>query len=187
MSNLEQPKMARLERATLETERLYLRQFCQADLDIYAEICADPEVMRYIGDGSTLSRSEAWRGMAAQIGHWELRGYGRWAVEEKHSRRVIGMVGCWYPEGWPDFEIGWILHRAAWGKGFAVEAAAAAVRYAFAVLHRSHIISIIAPENQRSIAVATRLGARLSDRSELRGREVLIYRLTQQNWSERCG
>lgn len=92
--------------ATLETDRLILRPFCEADLDAYSEMCADSDVMRYIGVGQPLSRSEAWRNMAMILGHWQLRGYGLWAVEEKAGGAMIGRIGCWYPEGWPDCEIG---------------------------------------------------------------------------------
>jgi len=179
--------MPTFDQVILETERLYLRPFCQTDLDLYAELCADPEVMRYIGAGIPVPRSEAWRGMATILGHWELRGYGLWAVEEKSTRSLIGRVGCWYPEGWPDFEIGWMLRRSVWGKGFALEAARASVRYAFKVLNRPHIISLIAPENQRSIAVAKRLGETLQGQSDLLGRQVLVYGLAQQDWAEQLG
>lgn len=167
----------------VETDRLILRQFREADLDTYAEICADPEVMQYIGAGQPLTRSEAWRGMATILGHWQLRGYGLWAVEEKVSHTLIGRIGCWQPDGWLDFEIGWTLGRAHWGKGYAVEAALASVRYAFEHLGRSHIISLIAPGNRRSIRVAERLGETLSGQTELFGKEVLVYKLEQPNWN----
>jgi len=85
----------------LETERLILRAFCEADLDAYAEMCADPEVMRYI-IGQPLSRSESWRNMRCWGG--QLRGYGMWAVEEL-LWVMIGQIGCWQPEGWPGFEV----------------------------------------------------------------------------------
>ena len=165
---------------TLETERLYLRQFREADLDAYAEMCADVEVMRYIGQ--PLSRFEAWRSMAAMLGHWQLRGYGLWAVEEKGSGEMIGRIGCWRPEGWIDFEIGWTLRRTHWGKGYAIEAARASVQYAFEQLNRSHIISLIHPENWRSIRVADQLGETVSGKTELFGKEVLVYRLERQDW-----
>lgn len=171
--------------ATLETDRLYLRQFRESDLDTYAEMCADPEVMRYIGSGQPLSRSEAWRSMAAMLGHWQLRGFGMWAVEEKTSGELIGRIGCFQPEGWLDFEVGWTLRRADWGKGFAVEAAQASVQYAFEQLGRSHLISLIAPENWRSIRVAERLGEKQVKSTELFDKEVLVYKLERQVW-ENC-
>ncbi len=168
---------------TLETDRLYLRQFRESDLDAYAEMCADPEVMRYIGQ--EISRFEAWRSMAAVLGHWQLRGFGLWAVEEKISGAMMGRIGCWRPEGWIDFEIGWTLRHAYWGKGYAIEAARASVQYAFEQLNRSHVISLINPANSRSIRVAEQLGETPSGRTELFGKEVLIYRLERQDWENR--
>ena len=61
---------------TLDTERLTLRMLCEADFESYAQMCADPEVMRYIGDGQALTRPLAWRNLALMVGHWSLRGYG---------------------------------------------------------------------------------------------------------------
>ncbi|MBF2048397.1 MAG: GNAT family N-acetyltransferase [Elainella sp. C42_A2020_010] len=169
---------------TLETDRLLLRLFREADLDAYAEMCADPEAMQYIGPGHPLSRAESWRSMATMLGHWQLRGYGLWAVEEKASREMIGRIGCWNPEGWPEFEIGWMLRRPFWGKGLATEAAKAAIEYAFQTLGRTHIVSLIVPQNQRSIRFAERLGEKLEGRTEIFGREVLIYGLEREDWLE---
>ena len=89
--------------------------FRESDLDAYAEMCGDPEVMRYLGDGHRFSRAEAWRNMALVIGHWQLRGFGLWAVEEKRTELCVGRVGCWQPEGWPGLEVGWALRRQFWG------------------------------------------------------------------------
>ena len=74
----------------LETDRLILRMFSADDAESYARICADPEVMRYLGEGKPLSTLEAWRHMAFLVGHWQLLGYGHFAVEEKSSGRLIG-------------------------------------------------------------------------------------------------
>ncbi len=176
-------KPVTLEPVILETERLLLRQFRESDLDAYTEICADPEVMQYIGAGQPWTRAEAWRSMAAILGHWQLRGFGLWAVEAKANQELIGRIGCWQPEGWPDFEIGWMLRRTVWGQGYAIEAAQASLHYAFEVLDRQQIISLIAPENQRSISVALRLGETLKGQTEIGGRQVLLYGLARQAWS----
>lgn len=169
----------------LKTQRLILRAFCEADLDAYAEMCADPEVMRYIGKGQPLSRSESWRNMAAMLGHWFLRGYGMWAVEACQTKAMIGRIGCWQPEGWPGFEIGWTLRRAYWGHGFATEAARAAMSYAFDQLQQSHVISLIRPDNTASRRVAEKLGETLEGTADLFGSEVVIYGIRREHWQAR--
>jgi len=121
---------------TLETERLRLRMFREDDFESYASICADAEVMRYIATGKPFTRLEAWRHKTFLIGHWQLRGYGPWAVEEKSSRRMIGRIGFLDPDGWPGFEIGWTLAREVWGKGYATEGARRAMEYAFTELNQ---------------------------------------------------
>ena len=159
---------------TLETERLWLRQFRESDLDAYAALCADPEVMRYLS-GKPFSRAETWRHLAVMLGQWQLRGYGMWALEEKASGRLLGRSGINHGEGWPGFEIGWTLAREHWGRGFATEAARAALEHSFGTLGQRHVISLIQPANVASIRVAERLGERLEDKMEFFGNEVLVY------------
>lgn len=171
----------------IKTQRLLLRGFREEDLDAYAEMCGDSDVMRYIGAGKPLSRWESWRNMAMMLGHWQLRGYGMWAVEERSSGEMIGRIGCWKPEGWIGFEIGWTLRRAYWKRGFATEAARAAMDYAFEKLQRSHVISLIRPENAASIRVAQKLGEKLEGTTELFGSEAVIYGITQDDWRKRSG
>jgi RimJ/RimL family protein N-acetyltransferase len=165
---------------TLHTPRLVLRPFVDDDLDRFAAIHADPEVMRWIGDGQPLTRAQAWRTMATIVGHWALRGYGPWAVEEKASGTVVGRVGPWFPDGWPGLELTWTLDPAFWGRGFASEAARAALRWTFAVLDAERVISLIEPTNERSLRVAAAIGEVYAGRTALAGtwappREVAIY------------
>ncbi len=168
---------------TLETERLRLRMFREDDLEPYAAICADPEVMRYLADGKPLTRPEAWRQMAMILGHWQLRGYGLWAVEERTTGALIGRLGFFQPEGWPGFELGWMLRRASWGLGYATEGAGRAIAHAFTEMRRARLISLIRPGNLASIRVAERLGERLEGRTELFGHEALVYALDRARWS----
>ena len=93
-----------LSEVQLETERLIMRMWRNDDFEPYFEICSDPEVMRYLG-GKTFDRLEAWRHLAFIVGHWQLRGYGHWAVEEKATGTLVGRVGFLNPEGWPAFEL----------------------------------------------------------------------------------
>ena len=93
----------------------------------------------------------------------------------RESGLLAGRAGLWQPEGWPGLEVGWCLRREFWGRGYATEAAHTAVGYAFAALGQTHVISLIHPENARSIAVACRLGMKHEGRTDLMGNEVLIY------------
>lgn len=158
----------------LETQRLLLRMWRNEDFATYEKMCADPEIMKYLG-GRTFERYEAWRHMAFLVGHWQLRGYGHWAVEEKASGKFVGRIGFLYPEGWPGFELGWTLAREFWGKGYATEGARRALEYAFKDLDKDHVISLIHPDNKNSIRVAERLGETLEGQTELLGHDVLIY------------
>jgi len=155
----------------------------EEDFEAYAQICADTEVMRFLTpEGKTLTRAETWRQMAFLIGHWQLRGYGHWAVEEKATGNFIGRIGFLNPEGWPGFEIGWTLARDAWGKGYATEGAGRALEYAFTDLRRERVISLIHPENNNSIRVAERLGEKLEGKTEVHGIGVLIYGISRETW-----
>jgi RimJ/RimL family protein N-acetyltransferase len=165
----------------LETERLLLRMWRESDFEEYARICADAEVMRYLG-GKPYSRLEAWRHMAYLVGHWHFRGYGHWAVEEKASGQFIGRLGFLNPAGWPGFEIGWTLGRGSWGKGYATEGASEALNYAFTSMKREHVISLIHPENAASIKVAERLGEKVEGKTEVLGIDVLIYGISRETW-----
>ncbi len=159
----------------VETPRLLLRPFREADFDAYAAFCADAETMRYLGNGQPLARIDAWRQMAMFVGHWQLLGHGMWALEEKATGLLLGRAGSLLLPGWPDFEIGWMLGRAHWGRGYAREAARAAMDHAFVKLGRRRIISMIRPDNQRSIRVAEALGERLHGEIELLGARALVY------------
>lgn len=161
-------------RERLETQRLVMRMWSEDDFESYAKLCADPDVMRFLG-GKTYDRAEAWRHMASIIGHWQLRGYGHWAVEEKSSGKFAGRIGFLNPEGWPGFELGWTLAKEFWGKGYATEGARRALEHAFTELNRNHVISLIHPENLASIRVAERLGEKLEGTAKIFGNEVLVY------------
>jgi RimJ/RimL family protein N-acetyltransferase len=144
----------------VNTERLVLRGFTDRDFEPFAEIVSDPEVVRYIDDGQPIDREQCWRGIALFIGHWTLRGYGWWAVEERETGRFLGRIGLYNPEGWPGVEVGWLLRRDVWGTGLATEGARAALDFAFDTVGVNHVISLIDPRNDRSIRVAEKIGER---------------------------
>lgn len=160
------------------TARLRLRAFEQRDLDAYAAIVADEDVTRHLGDGRPLSRADAWRQMAMFNGHWTLLGFGIWAVEHRESGELMGRIGCLYPEGWPAFEIGYVLAKAFWGGGYATEGAAAALAFARTECRPERIVSLIRPDNIGSIRVAERLGGKLEGDVEFLGGRSLVYEYT---------
>jgi RimJ/RimL family protein N-acetyltransferase len=120
--------------------------------------------------------------MAFLVGHWKLWDAGTWAMEDKESGAFVGMVGFSSPEGWPGFELAWTLVRREWGHGYATEGGRAALNYAFTVLEKDRIISLIAPENRASIRVAERLGETLQGRIEHYGREMLRYGIDRETY-----
>ncbi len=160
----------------LGTARLRLRAFQQRDLDAYAAICADAEVMRHIGGGGPVGRDVAWRQMALFLGEWALHGHGMWALQRQSDGRLIGRVGFLQPEGWPGCELAWTLARDAWGQGYAQEAALAARAFGRDALGLQDLISLIRPDNARSIRLAERLGAATAGPIDFMGSPALLYR-----------
>jgi len=158
----------------IETERLIFREFRQEDFLVYEKLAADINVMRYLG-GKTMNQVEAWRHMAMMVGHWTLRGYGYFALEEKETRQFIGRAGFTNPTGWPGFELGWTISPTHQRRGFAFEAAQRLLRFAFDELDKSHVISLIHKDNAPSRRVAEKLGETVEGETEVLGMPVLIY------------
>jgi ribosomal-protein-alanine N-acetyltransferase len=141
---------------TLATERLTLRAPRISDFETYAAFCGSERV-RVLG--GPFSRSDAFEKMAALIGQWALRGFGRWMVADKKTDEPLGVVGLFFPDDWPEPEIAWSVFDPAEGRGIAYEAAVAARGYAYGTLGMPTVISMIAPGNTRSLALARRMGA----------------------------
>lgn len=163
----------------IETDRLIMREFRHdSDFEAYAQFYAS-ELTQYYG--GPLDRSKAWRAAAAMMGHWTIRGYGAWAVEEKSSNDFCGIVGLWNPEGWPEREITWGIVAGKQGLGIAAEAAKRSKRYAYETLGWSSVYSCISEQNLPSIRLAEKLGATLNRKieSESRG-TVLVYQHSRE-------
>jgi len=147
------------------TARLLMREWRDSDREPYAALNADPEVMRFIGDGTPLSRAQSDELLTRIAGHWRSRGFGLWCVAERAAPETcLGFAGLavpsFLPEVMPAVEVGWRLARGAWGRGLATEAAGAALVEAFGPLGLASVLSIIAEGNARSVRVADRLGMR---------------------------
>ncbi len=163
----------------LRTERLVLRPFVEADLEPLFKIQTDPDVLRYLGDGSGVkvqrSLAEVWTGMAVALGQWALKGHGVWAIEEAASGEMIGRTGVLNLPGWPEPELVWQLARRAWGKGLAAEATRAARDWAFGNYPWPRLVSFIREENIPSARLAERLGAVNEGRYQLLGMPCQIW------------
>lgn len=168
----------------IDTNRLILRAFQSDDLEGYLQMVGDKETMRFIGTGMVLDRVNGFHSMSSILGHWHLRGYGLWAVEDKTSGALVGRVGFYNPEGWPGLEIGWMIHRDYWGKGYATEAAQAALNWGMGSLNMDSVISCIQPANHPSIAVAERLGESFVREDRLQGIPILIYGISREDWQK---
>ena len=140
----------------LLTERLLLRGYEPRDVAADAAVARDPEVQRHLG--GVKDDYAAFTVLATHAGHWALRGYGEWVVERREDGAFLGRVGLWRPPGWPGLEVGWKLARAAWGGGYATEAARAAIGWAWTTQDVEELISLIVPDNAASQRVAERLG-----------------------------
>ncbi len=141
---------------TIETTRLALRAPKEADFEHEVEFF-NSERSHYVG--GPLPREQVWRAIAGFLGHWAMRGYGFWGIDEKATGKYLGRAGLWCPEGWPEREIGWTLMEGAEGHGYAYEAAVAARSYAYETLGWKTAISMILAGNMRSVALAEKLGA----------------------------
>lgn len=143
---------------TLLSERLTLRAPCLDDFEAIAEFRASDRA-KFVGGPST--KGQSWQYLAALIGHWALRGYGRWIIAETGAEDVpLGLAGPFFPDDWPEPEIAWTMFEAAEGKGYAYEAARLARDYAYQTLEWTTAVSFVHPDNTRSIALAERLGCR---------------------------
>jgi RimJ/RimL family protein N-acetyltransferase len=167
----------------LVTERLRLRGWDDRDLDAYAALCADPEVMRYIARGGPQSRDHAAAAMASFRAGWTERGWDLWCITRPEEDVCLGFVGLhvpdFLPEVMPAVEIGWRLARHTWGNGYATEAAIAARDFAFDVVGLDRLVSVAHAENHSSTGVMRKIGMRL-ERATVHphyGVTLLVYEL----------
>jgi RimJ/RimL family protein N-acetyltransferase len=171
----------------LETPRLILRPLRMEDFDAWAAFMADDVATRFIGGPQP--RATAWRSFMCMCGAWHMTGIAMFSVIEKGSGKWVGRLGPWYPEGWPEAEIGWGIAREHWGKGYASEGAAAAMDYAFDVLGWDHVIHCIDPDNLASQGVAKKLGSTLLRRVSLpvpfENLAIDSWGQTREQWGER--
>jgi RimJ/RimL family protein N-acetyltransferase len=172
----------------LRTERLVLRQWRDDDLDALAPIYADPEVMRYIRDGSVQDRKDTAAHLDRMRQHWEEHGFGLFAAELVRTGELTGWVGLavpyFLPEVLPAVEIGWRLGRSFWGAGLATEGARAALHFGLADRGLARLVSIRQVENLRSARVMEKIGLTFDRRTTVpgNGRAVDVYAIDREQY-----
>jgi RimJ/RimL family protein N-acetyltransferase len=145
----------------IQTERLLLRRWRDADREPFAALNADPAVTQHLQGPMTRDRSDAF--IERIEAWWDERGWGLWAIEVLGVAPFVGYVGLWpadYVTGAPMVEVGWRLAREHWGHGYVTEAARAALRFGFEVVGLAEIVSFTVPQNERSWRVMERIGLR---------------------------
>ena len=159
----------------LETNRLILRQFRDDDWRDLHAYYGDAVATRFTF-GRALNEGDTWRVMSGMLGHWQLRGYGPYALEHRESGRVLGTVGYWYPNDWPEPEIKSGLAASYHGRGFAAEAARAVLADGYRHMPEIRPISMIHADNAASIQLALALGARHERDLSYEGEPHRVYR-----------
>ncbi|MEZ5732223.1 MAG: GNAT family N-acetyltransferase [Paracoccaceae bacterium] len=140
----------------VEAARLILREPRESDLDATAAFYASDR-SRFVG--GPVDRTGAWRFLIGYVGHWVLRGYGFWTVEDRETGAVAGRVGIVHHDGWPEPELCWHIYDGFEGRGVGTEAVLAARAHAQGPMGLSPLMSLIDPANARSLALARRVGA----------------------------
>ncbi|HWP55311.1 MAG TPA: GNAT family N-acetyltransferase [Pyrinomonadaceae bacterium] len=164
----------------IETERLRLRMLRDSDLDDLAALFADPDVMRYVGSGQPIERSEAQKALTSIAAHWNRHGFGRWAVEDKNTREFIGYGGLRSLFGTP--EVVYHFARQHWGKGLATEVARASLNFGFNVKGFDRIVAIAKPANTASIHVMEKIGMHFERQTSYYDIEVVEYAINSQEF-----
>jgi RimJ/RimL family protein N-acetyltransferase len=158
----------------LETVRLRLRHWRESDVDPLLAFYRDPRSAA-IYDSADATRSDVWRRMALAIGHWHLRGFGPWVLEDKATNRIAGLSGLWFPDGWDDIEVGYGIAPEFRGQGYATEVVRQVRDFGYRKKGLSRLVSYIDPENKASIRVAEKLGAVPDGEFLLRGKVLTVY------------
>lgn len=170
----------------LETPRLRLRPWREDDLAALERLNGDPRFTRFLNAGGAVY-PPGWTAdkLARMRAEWEVQGWGSWAVEERTTGGFVGRVGFQFHRFWPDDpELGWGVDPDVWGRGYATEAARAALAHAFGTLGFERVVSILHPKNTPSIRVAEKIGESpyATVRWDDGGLDLLVYAIERDEW-----
>lgn len=156
----------------LQAPRLTLREFRMADFDAFAAHLGDAESMAFLG---VSDRRAAWRIFGAATAGWLLQGAGWWAIELRDTGALVGNIGAFFREGWPEIELGWNTFREFWGQGIASEAATEVLRHVFEERGERRATALVDAGNTRSLRVIAHLGMTYESQTDLFGTPVGRY------------
>ncbi len=161
----------------IETPHLILRTWTLEEATVLCEILQEDGILRYFPNPKPPPLNKVEDYIAHQLAHWDLYGYGHWAIVEREARLVAGWVGLEYLPQLDETEVGYLLSRRVWGRGYATEAARAAVGHGFETAGLPGIIGLVHPENAGSIRVLEKCGMTFADRLTLWGLDMSRYRV----------
>jgi RimJ/RimL family protein N-acetyltransferase len=164
----------------IETERLRLRPLTRDDVDELVALHSQPEVEQFMG---TFDQARMIEWVALVQRDYAERGIGRLAIIERDTGQFLGRSGLKYLPEFDETELGWVLHPNGWGRGYATEAGTGCVRWGFDNLDVPHLTAMIAPDNERSIAVAKRIGMTPLRADLLLGDPVTVYSISREQWT----
>jgi [ribosomal protein S5]-alanine N-acetyltransferase len=162
---------------SIETTHLLLRGWTPGDAGVLFNILQEEDILRYFPNPAPPSRDKAGDYISRQLANWEQFGYGHWAVVTREDDQVAGWCGLEHLAELDETEVAYLLSKRAWGRGFATEAARAAVRFGFETAGLEQIIGLVHPENAGSVRVLEKCGLRFADRITLWGMEMSRYRV----------
>lgn len=173
-----------MEIPTIETPNLILRAWRAEDADRWHELLQEEDILRYFPNPKPPRREKADEYIAHHRSHWDQYGYGHWAVVTRSDRRLIGWNGLEYLPELRQTELAYLLSREVWGRGYATEAARAAVKFGFDKAGLDLIIGLVHPDNAGSVRVLEKCGMSFADRLSLWGLEMSRYRVTRPVYQE---
>lgn len=167
---------------SIKTKRLILRAFEENDAEPLYHILAQEDVLRYFPNPAPPSKEKTIGLVRKQLEQWEQYGYAWWAVTLPSNPDLLGWCGLQFLPETGETEVGYLLGKPWWGKGYATEAASASIGFAFNDLDMEQIIALVHPENQASIHVIEKIGMHFVDATQYFGMDVFRYRMTKINF-----
>lgn len=171
-----------METPTLRTPHLSLRPWAAEDAPALFEILREPDIFQYFPPSPPPTLERAGRYIAHQVKHWDERGYGHWAVVNQADGQVVGWNGLEYLPELDEVELAYLLSGRVRGKGYATEAARAAVEFGFGTRNLSALIGLVHPENVPSVRVLQKCGMVFADKLTLWGMEMSRYRISRSDY-----